>query len=40
MKIAVKSALAGAAIVIATTFGAPMAHAVADTVDVAHRAGY
>lgn len=35
MKLAVKSALAGAAIVVATAFGAPMAHADVDTVDAA-----
>ena len=36
MKIAVKSALAGAAIAVAATIGAPMAHAVVDTGDAAH----
>lgn len=40
MKIAIKSAIAGAAIALATAFSAPMAHAVPDTVDVAHRAAY
>lgn len=35
MKIAVKSAAAGLAVVVAAAFGAPMAHAVADT-DAAH----
>jgi hypothetical protein len=35
VKIAVKSALAGAAIAVAATLGVPMAHAVADTGDTA-----
>lgn len=36
MKIAAKSVFAGAAIAIAATIGAPMAHAVVDTSDAAH----
>ena len=36
MKIAVKSVLAGAAIVAVAALGAPMANAVVDTTDAAH----
>ncbi len=40
MKFAVKSALAGAAIVVATTFGAPLAHADGDTGGTTHSGSY
>ncbi|MCH9667237.1 MAG: hypothetical protein K0U76_15655 [Actinomycetia bacterium] len=40
MKIAVKSVVAGAAIAVAATLGAPMAHAVVDNNDAAHNGSY
>ncbi len=39
-KIAVKSVVAGAAIAVAATLGAPMAHAVVDSSDAAHGGSY
>lgn len=40
MKIAVKSAIAGAAVAAVAALGAPMAHAVVDTNDAAHTSSH
>ncbi len=40
MKTAIKSAIAGTAIVVAAGLGAPMAHAVVDNSDAAHSGTY